>query len=42
MKYENPELSILCFGSDDVITTSGGNKEEEDWEDEDSRPGGWL
>lgn len=41
MNYETPKISILYFSSDDVITSSGG-KEEEDWEDENTRPGGWL
>lgn len=24
MKYEKPQLSVVCFASDDVIKTSGG------------------
>ena len=31
-KFENPELEIVLFTSDDVIRTSG---EDEDWENED-------
>jgi hypothetical protein len=38
MKYETPEIKILLFSVEDIITTS----DEKEWEDENVNDNGWL